>query len=71
MPEYDINSGAAGNRRGINFSVHKHQRMTYFPIVYNNIGLAAKYCVQIIKIALTTSIYVCELNHNIPLIMHA
>ena len=47
MPQFGINSGDAGNRRGIDFHVHRHQHMGCFPTLYSNIGLAAKFGAQI------------------------
>ena len=65
MPEFGINSGDAGNRRGINFWVGKHQCMTYWSTICVNTGLAAKYSMQIPNIKLKVCKYVCLLKHNI------
>ena len=68
MPEFGINSGDAGNRRGIDFCVHKHQRVRCLHILYNKGRPAAKSGEYIPKIALKTSTYMCVLQHNICLI---
>ena len=70
MPEFGINSGDAGNRRGIDFCVHKHQRVKCLHIIYNKGRPAAKSGEYIPKIALKTSTYVCVQQHNIHLILY-
>ena len=70
MTEFGIDPGDAGNRRGIDFCVHKHQRVRYLHILYNKGRPAAKSGDYIPKITLKTSTYVCVLQHNIHLILH-
>ena len=70
MTEFGIDPGDAGNRRGIDFCVHKHQRVRYLHILYNKDRPAAKSGDYIPKITLKTSTYVCVLQHNIHLILH-
>ena len=67
---FGINSGDGENWRGIDFCVHKHQRMVCCHILYINIILAAKYGVQIPKIAPKPCTYMCVLKHNIHLIWY-
>ena len=62
MPQFGINPGDAGNRRGIDFCVHKHQRVRCLHILYNKGRPAAKSVDYIPKIALKTSTYVCVLT---------
>ena len=71
MTKFDINSGDAENRRGIDFFVIAHQHMSLCPIANDNIGLAAKYGTQIPQITELACRYVCALNRNIGLIPHA
>ena len=70
MPEFGINPGDAGNRRGINFFVCKHQDMSYHRIVHKTIEPATKYCMQTAHIDLKLCEYVCTPKRNIGLISH-
>ena len=71
MPQFGIDPGDAGNRRGIDLFRHIHPRMICQPIVKHIIRLAAKNCAQIPQISLKLCIYVCAWQHNIPRILHA
>ena len=70
MPQFGINPGDAGNRRGIDFHADKHHHMICFHTQHNYIILAAKYGAQIPWIALKPCEYVCMIKPNICLISH-